>query len=236
MSRLRSQFLRLAFFSVFLSPFAGASDYIIRNVTVIEGTGKPAKPKMTVMVSDGKITAVLPAAASDKGGPNIRELMRSWTVDQVGLSTSILSGSETAAPKPADPALVRDVLEHYRTSWLKNDPDGVRACFTQDAVLMPHHGLEPIVGMKAINDFWFPPTNTRTTILSFARTTDEIEINGTRAYARGRSEVAWRVEDKGTSVDWRTAGNYMTILKKQADGKWLISHLIWDDLPNERKK
>jgi imidazolonepropionase-like amidohydrolase len=72
MRRLRSQFLWLAFSSLFLSTFAGASDYIIRNVTVIDGTGKPAKPKMTVMVSDGKITVVLPTAESDKSGSQIR--------------------------------------------------------------------------------------------------------------------------------------------------------------------
>jgi len=51
---------------------------------------------------------------------------------------------------------------------------------------------------------------------------------------RGRSEVAWKMEDRGKTESWRTAGNYMAVLKRQTDGRWLISHLIWDDVPNQR--
>jgi ketosteroid isomerase-like protein len=87
--------------------------------------------------------------------------------------------------------------------------------------------------MKAINDFWFPPSTAKTTILKFVQTVDEVGGDDIVAYVRGRSEVAWRIEDKKTTDDWSTAGNYMAILKKQADGKWLISHLIWDDPPNQ---
>ena len=89
--------------------------------------------------------------------------------------------------------------------------------------------------MKAINDFWFPATSTKTTVLKFDRTIDEIGVEGSLAYARGHSEVAWRVEDPGKREDWRTAGTYVAILKKQAGGGWLIARLIWDDGTNERK-
>src|SRR5579862_9810228 len=103
----------------------------------------------------------------------------------------------SAEPAQSDITLIRGVLEHYRTSWLSNDPDGVRSCFTADAVLMPHQGLEPIVGMKAINEFWFAPTTSKITVLKYNRTIDEIEISALMAYARGHSELEWRVEDKG---------------------------------------
>ena len=148
----------------------------------------------------------------------------------------IVASAKTPGSRSDDRSLIRNLLEQYRAAWLSNDPDAIRHCFTQDAVLMPHHGLEPIVGMKAINDFWFPATRAKTTILKFVRTIDEIGVDGSLAYARGRSEVAWRVEDGGKTEDWRTSGNFMAILKKQAHGNWLISHLIWDDLPNERKQ
>lgn len=49
----------------------------------------------------------------------------------------------------------------------------------------------------------------------------------------GRSEVAWSVEDQGKVQHWHNAGNFMAILRKQPDGKWLMSHLIWDDPPNQ---
>lgn len=101
---------------------------------------------------------------------------------------------------------------------------------------MPHHGLEPIVGMKAITDFWFPRTGAKTTILKFNRTINEIHISGALAYARGHSEVAWKLEDNGTTEEWQTHGTYIAILRKQTDGSWLISCLMWDDVPNERTK
>ena len=35
-------------------------------------------------------------------------------------------------------------LGKYRTSWLANDPDGVRSCFTEGAVLMTLRGVKPV--------------------------------------------------------------------------------------------
>jgi hypothetical protein len=101
---------------------------------------------------------------------SLRCVMRSWRICRIlSLHVAILAWGGSGID---DTLGIRNVLEHYRASWLSNDPDGVRSCFTQDAVLMPHHGLEPIMGMKAINEFWFPRTNTKTTILKFARTID----------------------------------------------------------------
>jgi uncharacterized protein (TIGR02246 family) len=135
---------------------------------------------------------------------------------------------------PSEAAEIRAVLERYRTGWLAGDPDTVRACFTQDAVLLPHHGIPPVVGMTAINEFWFPAGSSKTTITRFVQKIDELGGEGGLAYVPGRSEVAWTVEGDGKPQDWQNAGNFLAVLKKQADGKWLISHLIWDDPPNRQ--
>ncbi len=137
-----------------------------------------------------------------------------------------LSSSDTAA--------IRAALERYHTGWLANDAEAVRSTFTRDAVLMPHHGLAPVIGMAAINEFWWPAGTAKTTITRFIQTVDEVGGEGKLAYVRGRGEVAWRVEDQGTVQNWRTGGNYMALFKRQADGRWLISHLIWDDPPNQQ--
>lgn len=140
----------------------------------------------------------------------------------------------TKALSAGDTAAIRAVLERYRTSWLSGDNDGVRGSFTQDAVLLPHHGVSPVVGMAAINEFWFPSSSTRTTITKFIQTLDEVGGDGILAYVRGRSEVAWTIEDSGKKENWRNAGNFLAVFRKQADGKWLISHLIWNDPPNQK--
>jgi len=149
------------------------------------------------------------------------------------LATAV-RGNSPVGLSAADTELIKSVLEKYRTAWLANDADGVRATFTKDAVLMPHHGLNPVVGMTAINEFWWPATTARTTILKFVRTIDEVGGNASLAYVRGRSELAWKMEDGGKTESWRTAGTYMAVLKRQTDARWLISHLVWDDPPNQR--
>jgi uncharacterized protein (TIGR02246 family) len=160
--------------------------------------------------------------------------IRSLWVSLILLSGFHCLAANAVAPGHDDIALIRGVLEHYRTSWLANDPDGVRSCFTADAVLMPHQGLEPVVGIKAINEFWFAPTSSKTTVLKYSRTVDEIEVSASMAYARGHSEIEWRVEDKGVPERWRNHGDYLAILKKQQDGGWLITRLMWNDVPNQR--
>lgn len=133
-----------------------------------------------------------------------------------------------------DAAAIRALLERYRKAWLANDAEAVCGSFGQDAVLLPHHGVPPVVGTAAINEFWFPASSTKTTITRFVQKLDEVGGEGGLAYVRGLSEVAWTVEDGGKSQHWQNRGNFLAIMKKQADGRWLISHLIWDDPPNQQ--
>jgi uncharacterized protein (TIGR02246 family) len=133
-----------------------------------------------------------------------------------------------------DQTAIQALLEQFRNGWLTGNSDAVRSTFTRDAVLMPHHGVPPVVGMPAINEFWWPANSPKTTITGFTQTLDEIGGNGSIGYVRGRSEVAWNIETGKDTENWRTGGNFMAVVRKQADGKWLISHLIWDDPPNQR--
>ena len=133
-----------------------------------------------------------------------------------------------------DKSAILATLDHYRTAWLASNADGVRSVFTKDAVLMPHHGVAPVVGMEAINEFWWPKTTVKTTITKFTQTVDETGGGPELAYVRGRSEVAWTMEDHDKVEKWRNGSNFLALLVKQADGRWLISHLIWNDPPNQR--
>jgi uncharacterized protein (TIGR02246 family) len=169
----------------------------------------------------------------------IKNSLRASFVASLVLSLALVFGasanSDRTKPLSADDAAaIRAVLERYRTAWLAGDNDGVRSTFTQDAVLLPHHGVSRVVGMAAINEFWFPSSSTKTTITKFVQTLDEVGGDGTLAYARGWSEVAWTLEDGSKKENWRNAGNFLAVFKKRAGGKWLISHLIWNDPNNQR--
>jgi uncharacterized protein (TIGR02246 family) len=142
--------------------------------------------------------------------------------------------ADTSLPA-SDRVAIQKVLEQFRTGWLAGNAEAVQNTFTENAVLMPHHGVPPVVGMSAIKEFWWPASSPKTTITRFTQTLDEIGGEGHIAFVRGRSEVSWTIEDQKKGVEkWRTGGNFMALLHKQPNGKWLMSHLIWDDPPNQR--
>ncbi len=131
----------------------------------------------------------------------------------------------------ADRETIRQVKESYRTAWLAGDAESVRNLFTKDAVLMPHHGVPAVVGLKAINDFWWPANSPKTVITKLEVPIDEISGDGRTAVVRGRSEVAWMTEDNGKITTYANEGTYLTVLRKLSDGSWKITHHMWDDPP-----
>ncbi|HET9696749.1 MAG TPA: SgcJ/EcaC family oxidoreductase [Terriglobales bacterium] len=128
-----------------------------------------------------------------------------------------------------DIAKIREVHRQYEQAWLKNDPDGVRALFTEDSVLLPHHGDPPRVGRKELDAFWFPPNSPAATINQLELRITDLGGDGKIAYVWGTDEVAWTTVQDGKTTKVHNVGTFLNILKKQADGSWKISHHMWDD-------
>ena len=124
---------------------------------------------------------------------------------------------------------IRSVNDAYVSAWLRNDAEAVMGLFTQDAVLIPQ-GNRPIKGHEAMRKFWWP-AGPPTTITSFTITTDEVDGNESLAYVRGSFTLGFSFEDNGKTVDRINRGNYFMIMKRQSNGRWLISHRMWSDLP-----
>jgi uncharacterized protein (TIGR02246 family) len=147
----------------------------------------------------------------------------------------LLVGSANATDStpisPADKQAVQAVNDAYRKAWLANDAEGVRRLFTDDAVLLPHHGVDPVQGMRAINDFWWPSDAPPTTVTKLEMTAQEIGGQGDIAYVWGRAEVAWTSGNGGGAKTFSNRGTYLSILRRQPAGGWKISHHMWDDPP-----
>lgn len=128
-----------------------------------------------------------------------------------------------------DIAKIRDVHKRYETTWLNGDADGVRSLFTDDCVLLPHHGGRPRVGKKELDEFWFapgtPPTKVTKLIVSIEKIGGDAEI----AYAWGTDEVAWTTVQDGKTVSSANKGTFLNVLQKQPTGEWKITHHMWDD-------
>jgi uncharacterized protein (TIGR02246 family) len=124
---------------------------------------------------------------------------------------------------------LRAVNEAYRTAWLAGDSSGVLRLFARDAVLLPHHGDPPVVGLAAIRRFWWPAGSPPTTITSLEITTEGANVHGDTGTLWGRFSLAFSYEDEGRQRSIRNAGTYLMVLRRSSAGGWLITHRMWDD-------
>jgi uncharacterized protein (TIGR02246 family) len=132
---------------------------------------------------------------------------------------------------PDDEIAIKTTIEAYRTAWLANDAKSVLKTLTDDAVLLPAHGAPAVVGLEAIEKYWFTPGGPLTTITGLDLTIDEAGGNRTLAFARGLDSVAWTVTENGVTRRHSHSGTYLNVMKKRPDGSWRIEVHMWDDGP-----
>ena len=132
-----------------------------------------------------------------------------------------------------DRTAIRSTIEKYRTSWLAGNTEGVMGTFTKDAVLMPAQGSPPVVRREAIREYWWPVRGPTTTIIKLNITYEEIGGECNTAYARGRDEVGWTIEENGTRKMHGNSGTYLNVMTRLPDGSWRISHHMWDVDPSK---
>jgi uncharacterized protein (TIGR02246 family) len=124
---------------------------------------------------------------------------------------------------------LRAVNDAYRAAWLAGDSAAVLRLFTRDAVLLPHHGDPPVVGLDAIRRFWWPADAPPTTLTALDITTDGAEVDEDHGILWGRFALAFAFENAGRRQSVRNAGTYLMVLRRSADGEWRITHRMWDD-------
>jgi uncharacterized protein (TIGR02246 family) len=135
-------------------------------------------------------------------------------------SDGVLSANDVAA--------IKATIEAYRTAWLRNDKAGVLSTFTNDAVLVPAHGGTAVVGIGAIEKYWFAPGPPATvTLLDI--TVEQLEGSGSMAFARGVDNVGWTMVQDGKSQKHYHPGTYLNVMKKLPGGSWRIHLHMWDD-------
>ena len=140
---------------------------------------------------------------------------------------ALLAASLVGATEPADRSALLALDQAYADEWKAGDADGVMALFTDDATLVPHHGDAPIVGKRAIRDFWFDPSYPPTVIVEWQRDAKEIFTVDDAGIVRGRARLVWEYDGTRTTIP---EGNYVLIAVRQ-DGDWRIRMLTWNDDP-----
>ena len=155
----------------------------------------------------------------------------------IALSTHVLTAAESCSPtiSQSDIQNIKQTIEFYRLSWLRGDPTGVQKTFDEDAVLIPHHGDRPVLGIEAIKSYWWPNNAPATKIVRLDITFDEIGGDGCYAFVRGNDSVEWVTATSAGEQKYGNAGTYLNVMRKQPDGSWRILQHMWDDPANQRR-
>ena len=123
---------------------------------------------------------------------------------------------------------IRNAANAYKDAWLSNNADAVMNTFVAEPVLSPS-GLTFREGQQAAREFWFPPNSSPTRVTKFETNEREIGGSGDFAFVRGTFELGFDYAEKS----YENKGNYISLLEKQPNGEWLITHHVWNDYANQ---
>jgi ketosteroid isomerase-like protein len=147
----------------------------------------------------------------------------------LGLGLVLACGEDTNRGQgltARDSSDIEAVRTAYEQAWLADDTLGVLATLHPDAVLLPP-GRLPLKGEREIRAFWWPTDGSRTTVMAFDWTLDEMVGAGGLAFTRGISTVEWRYEKDTVRAEQTTRSTNLTILVRGTDGRWRILRQMW---------
>lgn len=119
----------------------------------------------------------------------------------------------------ADVQAIREMKEAHEAQGLSADWEAMSTIWAPDIVAMlPNQpairGRDPLLAWSMS----FPPFG------EYELTFEEVEGCGDLAYVKGRYSIAPKPTESGEVS--RDSGNWIWILRKDADGRWLVTHDI----------
>jgi uncharacterized protein (TIGR02246 family) len=128
---------------------------------------------------------------------------------------------KTAAPPPADPAVIDKVRNEFIAAFNAADVAKIVAQYTDDAVIMPTQqpALTGHAGIEEYNKKLFGAYSAKITI-----TPVETKVFGDRALDRGTYTM--ELTPKAGGAPMKDEGKYLVLLQRQADGSWKVTHDI----------
>lgn len=145
------------------------------------------------------------------------------------LATFILSGCAASAPR-VDLGAERAAIEEMLARWLEatNTPgaEGAEAFISfimEDAVWLPPNSVR-VDGREGVHGLILPFTEAKDFSEDWQVVNIEVASDGRMAYVIGTYEFS--LKDAGGNIVSET-GNFLDILKKQADGSWKCAVATW---------
>jgi ketosteroid isomerase-like protein len=142
----------------------------------------------------------------------------------------------------SSPQQISSVREEWVKDWNAKQLSALLMLYTQDAVLLPPTG-QRITGRDAIGAYLKPVMDSRAGNLSV--TSVSADAPGTLGYDSGtyrdaikggtvlggNAQIGGNARISGGGGERNVEGNYLTILMRQRDGKWLIVQQAFSEVP-----
>jgi len=110
---------------------------------------------------------------------------------------------------------------------LSQDPDALAALWTNDGVLLGD-GDNPVVGRTALRAAY---AQGGWKVLKYEPHIQDVAIDGDSAVEWGRFEVEFRTTGQPRTVE--LDGRFLRAMKKQPDGKWRFTRIMWQKDPQQ---
>jgi len=145
------------------------------------------------------------------------------------LALLVLAGTASARPLEAEDQLALvELSQAYVQAWRADGPQAQREAllplFSDDAVIIPGGGAEPVQGRAALAEFWFPDGAPPTIVSLFQHDIRYLGGEGDTGLVRGRSLIYFEYDGAVSAQE----GNFLLVAGRGADDVWRIDQLMWD--------
>jgi len=145
------------------------------------------------------------------------------------LSLAACSVADRSLLSAKDEEKIHALEQAYVDAWVRGDSAAVLATLSPDIVLMPG-GSQPLIGLDAAREYWWPDDGSRTTITAYTSTILEIRGSASLAYVRGASALNFIYERDTVRIEQSSRSMSLTIVRKGAGNEWRIIRRMWAPL------
>jgi len=152
-----------------------------------------------------------------------------------GIIATLIAGlpaapaGDAGSSPTADRSAFDAAHQAFAAAEVRKDVDAMLQTWSDDIVLMPP-GKDPVYGKESVAKYLDPLRQSKHRVLSERFETTDLRIEGDIAYEVGH--VIGEEQAPGAAVSkYRT--KYLSVWKRQADGRWQICRDMWDFLKVE---
>ncbi|MFO7589155.1 MAG: nuclear transport factor 2 family protein [Gemmatimonadota bacterium] len=145
------------------------------------------------------------------------------------LPTLVLLGCQPGATPltDADIAAIRGLGEVYAGAMVAGDAEALAAVYAASAVEMPP-GAPATMGRDAIRERYAAGMRSGFTPATFSFSLTPVEITGVDGLAYDRGTYTWTGTPPGVTGPVSESGKYLVVVRRQEDGSWLWTSVIWN--------